>query len=57
MLKREITFFPALALSCEYCSIALTYAREIRAGGGQSLRKQGLTGASRPDINRERRAT
>ena len=86
-LKRGMTVHGSLHVQSNRRTVALTFARVSRAGGGQSLPeveaeqvgavkddeteglgrlggnlrrrnwRQGLTGASRPDINRERSAT
>ena len=86
-LKRGRTVYGSLHKQSNRSTIALTFARVSRAGGGQSLPeveaeqveadkddeteglgrlggklrrrnwRQGLPGASRPDINRERSAT
>ena len=86
-LKRGMTVHGSLHIQSNRSTVALTFPRESRAGGGQSLPeveaeqvgagkddeteglgrlggnlrrrnwRQGLTGASRPDINRERSAT
>ena len=86
-LKRGRTVHGSLHIQSNRSTVALTFARESRAGGVQSLPeveaeqvgagkddeteglgrlggnlrrrnwRQGLTGASRPDINRERSAT
>ena len=86
-LKRGMTVHGSLHIQSNRSTVALTFPRESRAGGGQSLQeveaeqvgagkddeteglgrlgvnlrrrnwRQGLTGASRPDINRERSAT